>query len=151
MPCAPDLLALPAGHATPCAHQNLPALGPCRSADLPSSQLLSPAFSAAVAPDPLVEPAGAQQGPHAGQLPDTFLAVGLHSSLTSIPRPDLNLCILLDASGSMAAPFRSFYYGGCEPQPGVATLPGAGPLPAVSHLCAAQCMHADSPPAVRPS
>ena len=81
-----------------------------------------------MATDPLAEVAPAQQAPPGGEPGDIFLAVGLHSSLPSLPRPTLNLSLLLDVSGSMAAPFRSFYYGGCGRPADVAATPGGLPI-----------------------
>ncbi|EFN56934.1 hypothetical protein CHLNCDRAFT_143466 [Chlorella variabilis] len=50
----------------------------------------------------------AQQAQQAQQ--DVFLAVGLDSGLTDFRRPRLNLCLLLDVSGSMDCAFDRHYY-----------------------------------------
>ena len=77
----------------------------------PPSELFAPAFSLALAPDPLATgraAAGAGAGaessapapaPPGG--PELFLAVGLDSGVTDFKRPRLNLVLLLDVSGSM--------------------------------------------------
>ncbi|GAB4821981.1 hypothetical protein N2152v2_009027 [Parachlorella kessleri] len=65
------------------------------------TELFCPLYSAAMAPDPLLK-----------NQTDTFLAVGLDSGLkaSDVRRPPLNLVILVDISGSMSAPFNSYYY-----------------------------------------
>lgn len=86
-------------------------------APAPHSELFAPAFSLALAPDPLLAApaatagAGADAGaggrgsagagPASGPGPELFLAVGLDSGITDFQRPRLNLVLLLDVSGSM--------------------------------------------------
>lgn len=77
-----------------------PALS-CSAAE-PPTELFAPAFSLALAPDPLLAAAAAGAG--AGRAPlerEVLLAVGLDSGLTDFKRPRLNLVLLLDVSGSM--------------------------------------------------
>ena len=83
----------------------------------PPSELFAPAFSLALAPDPLATgraAAGAGAGaessapapaPPGG--PELFLAVGLDSGVTDFKRPRLNLVLLLDVSGSMGCEWRA--------------------------------------------
>lgn len=68
----------------------------------------------AIAPDPLAEATPEDPPTAQGEL---FVAVGLCSGLPGFSRPALNLAILLDVSGSMAAPFGGFHYGGFAAEP----------------------------------
>ncbi len=85
-----------------------PSSGPCSNAP-PVTELFAPAYSLALAPDPLLA-AGSTAGPGPApqqaqqqrqQQQDVFLAVGLDSGISDFKRPRLNLAILLDVSGSM--------------------------------------------------
>ncbi|KAL4435599.1 hypothetical protein ABPG77_002562 [Micractinium sp. CCAP 211/92] len=75
----------------------------------PCTELFCPAYSLALAPDPLLA-ASAAAHEKAPPPQDVFLAVGLDSGITDFRRPRLNLVVLLDISGSMACPFNSYYY-----------------------------------------
>ena len=65
-------------------------------------ELFCPSYTTAVSPDPF-----------SGQN-DYFLSVGLNSNISAddFARPDLDLVVVLDISGSMSSPLDSYYYDG---------------------------------------
>lgn len=70
----------------------------------PCQKLFCPSYSMAFSYDPIAEASDE------AFLPDVYMAVGLDSGLTDFSRPELNLVVVLDISGSMGSGFDQYYY-----------------------------------------
>ena len=69
------------------------------TADPDCQDLFCPTYSKALLPDPF-----------SGKVGDAWLSVGLDSGITGFERPDLNLVVVLDVSGSMSSALDTYHY-----------------------------------------
>ena len=69
------------------------------TASVDCEDLFCPTYSKAISPDPFT-----------GKVGDVWLSVGLDSGITGFERPDLNLVVVLDVSGSMSSALDTYHY-----------------------------------------
>lgn len=73
----------------------------------PCTDLFCPVYNVGISPDPLLVQAFSENANR-----DLYVGVGLDSGLkeSDVVRPPLNLVLIMDISGSMDAPFDTYYY-----------------------------------------